>query len=235
MLRVQTPKRKENIMKLLNAILILTLGIFTSSLKADVGINDRAELKAKLVELASSYTGKTRLKDEALKQIKPLVDALVGLSEKKSEADKKDLVIGGWRNVWSYRNFGFNTNYDQVYQIVSEDGYYYNFSEIALGKVKFSGFLRGKYEDAGDKLRIEFTSNKIKFGFYEEGTDIVELIESFEAGEIRALSIPGPIGIQGDLVNLYVDDTLRIVTGRTDGGGVEDLFILTRTDLVLKD
>ena len=235
MLRVQTPKRKENIMKLLNAILILTLGIFTSSLKADVGINDRAELKAKLVELASGYTGKTRLKDEALKQIKPLVDALVGLSEKKSEADKKDLVIGGWRNVWSYRNFGFNTNYAQVYQIVSEDGYYYNFSEIALGKVKFSGFLRGKYEDAGDKLRIEFTSNKIKFGFYEEGTDIVELIESFEAGEIRALSIPGPIGIKGDLVNLYVDDTLRIVTGRTDGGGVEDLFILTRTDLVLKD
>ena len=224
MLRVQTPKRKENIMKLFNAILILTLSIFTSSLKADVGIKDRAELKAKLVELASGYTGKTSLKDEALKEIKPLVDALVGLSEKKSEADKKDLIIGGWRNVWSYRNFGLNTNYDQVYQIVSEDGYYYNFSEIALGKVKFSGFLRGKYEDAGDKLRIEFTSNKIKFGFYEEGTDIVELIESFEAGEIRALSIPGPIGIKGDLVNLYVDDTLRIVTGRTDGGGVEDLL-----------
>ena len=221
-------------MKLFNTCLLLLLGLFTSSLKADE-FAKQADLKAKIVELASAYTGQVLKKDEARSKLEPLINELVALVEPRSEEEKLDEVVGGWKNLWSYRNFGFNTNYQQVYQIVSEDGYYYNLSELKVGRLSFSGFLRGAYKDAGDKLRIQFTSNKLKLGFYKEGTNIVELVESFEAGEIRAWNVPGPIGVKGNLVNLYVDDTLRIVTGKSDGDVVEDIFVLKRTNTITND
>ena len=43
-------------MKLFNTCLLLLLGLFTSSLKADE-FSEQADLKAKIVELASAYTG----------------------------------------------------------------------------------------------------------------------------------------------------------------------------------
>ena len=85
------------------------------------------------------------------------------------------------------RNFNFGVNNKQTYQVVSSDGFYYNIAEINIARAKFTYFLRGTYEDAGDKLRIEFTDNDIRLGFSPLGTDLVELAESFEAGSIRAL------------------------------------------------
>ena len=43
----------------------------------------------------------------------------------------------------------------------------------------------------------------------------------------------GSIGVKG-LVNLYVDDTLRIVTGKSDDV-VEDIFVLKRTNTITND
>ena len=215
-------------MKFFRVLLIAGLWMFTSSLKAGT----TEELKSRIIEIAKQYTSQTLKAGEAREKLQPLVDELIASVPSRSEEEKLDQVIGGWKNLWSYRSFGFNTNYNQVYQIVSEEGYYYNLSQLKFGRAKFAGFLRGQYSDAGDKLRIKFTSNKIKFGFYKAGTDLMELAESFEAGEIRALNVPGPIGIQGDLINAYVDDTLRIVTGKSDGDLTEDLFILTRTETI---
>ncbi len=222
-------------MKLFNTCLLLALGIFTSSLKAEDLSANQAELKAKIVEVASRYTGQVFLKEEARSKLEPLINELVASVDPRNEEEKLDQVIGGWKNLWSYRSFGFNTNYQQVYQIVSEEGYYYNLSELKLGRVSFAGFLRGAYKDVGEKLRIQFTSNKTKLGFYKEGTNLIDLVERFEAGEIRAWNVPGPIGVKGNLINLYVDDSLRIVTGNSDGGAVEDIFVLERTDTITKD
>ncbi len=46
--------------------------------------------------------------------------------------------------------------------------------------------------------------------------------------------MPGPIGIQGNLENLYVDHDLRIVIGNSDGEEDIDLYILTRSDFLVE-
>ena len=221
-------------MKLVSLISTALLMVYSSFGFAQEG-KSIDQLKSEILSISAQYTNEIELADEAREILQPLVDELVALTPVRTEAEKLDQVAGGWKNVWSFRTFGFGIDNNQVYQIVSKDGYYYNFSKINLGKVEFATFLRGAYEDVGEQLRIEFTNNNIRLGFYPLGTNLMELGESFEAGEIRSVAIPGPIGVTGDLINLYVDEDLRIVTGRSDGETVDDLFILRRVSEIVED
>ena len=167
-------------MKLFNTFLLLVLGFFTSSLKADNLYTDQANLKAKIVEVASRYTGQVFKKEEARSKLEPLINELVASVEQRSEEEKLDEVIGGWKNLWSYRSFGFNTNYQQVYQIVSEDGYYYNLSELKLGRLSFAGFLRGAYKDAGETENpVHFKQNKVRL--LQRGNELSRLSGKFRS------------------------------------------------------
>ncbi len=71
-------------MKLFNTCLLLVLGFFTSSLKADDLSANQAELKAKIVEVASTYTGQVFKKDEARSKLEPLINELVASVEQRN-------------------------------------------------------------------------------------------------------------------------------------------------------
>ncbi|SMF54700.1 hypothetical protein [Pseudobacteriovorax antillogorgiicola] len=222
-------------MKQLTGTLALGFALMGLPLQASDGGKDSRvdELKDEIVAIASANTSRVDNFSQVRMQLQPLVDELLAISTDRSEAEKINQVEGAWRNLWSDLGFGPGTNYEQVYQVVSRDGYYYNISESRFGVLKFTGFLRGAYTDEGDFLAIEFTNNDIRFGFPEPGTDLVQLATDFEEGQLKSLPVPGPIGVTGVLINAYVDDELRIVTGNNSGEMGQDLFILERVDSIL--
>ncbi|MFW7378904.1 MAG: hypothetical protein ACOH5I_08870 [Oligoflexus sp.] len=190
------------------------------------------EIKQEIKQIARENIDRTDNFLEVRNQLQPLVNEIVELSPNRLEAEKLDQVVGAWRNLWSDQEFGPGTDPKQVYQSVSPDGYYYNISLANTPRGEFTNFLRGAYNDEGSYLRIEFTDNALTEGFYEPGTEIFELAEDFEAGKIEANSIPGPIGVKGVLINLYVDEDLRIVTGNSTSDSALRLFVLERVESI---
>jgi hypothetical protein len=140
-----------------------------------------------------------------------------------------------------------------VYQVVSEDGYYYNLGDsTSFYFLGTTGVLRGEWQSAGSKLNIRFTDVGYRFGRLRRGTDLVSLSESLESGETSTIGIPGggkaprgPIGVSGTLETLYVDADLRVERGTQspvyDDAGNEvqagigaKFFILDRVSVPVK-
>ena len=158
----------------------------------------------------------------------PLVNILVEKSKSRTEAEKLAMIEGTWRSLWSDQVFGQGVDNDQVYQVVSGDGYYYNISKIDSENGALTAFLRGQFDVKESYLAIEFTANSIQFGFPKQGADLLKLATDVESGEIPTTPIPGPIGVTGALMNIYVDEDLRIVMGNSSADSRPRLFILQR-------
>jgi len=190
------------------------------------------ELKRNIQSISKANINRTDNYLEVRNELQPLVNELLALTPDRLEAEKLDDVAGAWRNLWSDQEFGPGVDASQVYQVVSKDGYYYNISRNVSPKGEFTNFLRGIYEDQGSYLKIEFTDNSVSPNFYEAGTPLVQLAKNFEAKMIPSQSIGGPIGVKGVLINSYVDDQLRIVTGNSSSSTDLSLFVLERVTAV---
>lgn len=190
------------------------------------------ELKDDIKTIALANRDDTVNSLQVRNTLQPLINELVALTPSRSEAEKLDQVVGAWRNLWSDQQFGPGVDPAQVYQVVSDDGYYYNISLAHSPQGDVTNFLRGAYDDQGSYLAIEFTANSVRPGFFAPGTDLKALAANFEAGEIEAQPVPGPIGVTGALINAYVDDDLRIVTGNSTADSQLRLFILERVESV---
>ncbi|SMF42723.1 hypothetical protein [Pseudobacteriovorax antillogorgiicola] len=191
-------------------------------------------LKGMIVAISKDNTANMENRLEVRNQLDPLVNELLELSPSQTEGERASLVAGAWKSLWSDQSFGFGVDYQQVYQVVSEDGYYYNISKVQGPEGVFTNFLRGAYESQGSYLAIEFTANELSPGFFPAKTQLVNLAEDFEAGLINSFSIPGPIGVTGVLMNIYVDDELRLVYGNSVSDTRPRLFVLERTQAIEK-
>lgn len=218
------------LIKLLSPLYLTFLTMLPAAHAAD---GDRvAELKNEIKTIALANIDRTDNFKEVRAALQPLVDELLSLTPSKLEAEKLDLVVGGWRNLWTDQGFPPFVDAKQVYQAVSPDGYYYNISQSKTPLVDFTSFLRGSYKDGGNLLNIEFTANSVREGFYPIGTPLLNLAQELESGKIKSLPVPGPIGVKGVLVNAFVDQDLRIVTGNSSIDSSSTLFILERADFI---
>ena len=191
------------------------------------------ELKSQIVSIATSNQTRRDNIDQVQAQLQPLLSELIALVPYRTETDKAYQVAGGWYNLWSNSRFGPFVDYAQVYQVVDKDGFYYNISKNVAPFGTFTNYLRGAFSDAGDYLRIEFTRSITVNGWLNSGLNLSELSDAVESGAIDGPDEPrGPIGVQGDLRNAFVDDQLRIVIGRSDGDAFDSIFILIRSDVV---
>ena len=166
-----------------------------------------------------------------------LTDRLTKITPARTESEKLPEVAGGWKQVWS--NLGgpspvCNSAAD-IYQVVSPNGYYWNFAKTLppSGQPGYF-FLRGKYETTPDFLSIEFTNQAISPVAPPAGTNLAALSDRAESGEFIPLPPRPPVGVKGELKNVYVDDTLRIVRGTDNSGttGPGTIFILVRADVL---
>ena len=166
-------------------------------------------------------------------ELQPLVTELIACSPERTEAEKLHQVVGGWYSLWSDMRFGPFVDYSQVYQVVDADGFYYNISKNVAPFGVFTNYLRGAFADSGSFLRIEFTRSIAVNGWLAAGLSLTDLSDGVESGAINGPDTPnGPIGVQGNLKNAFVDDQLRIVIGRSDGEPSDSIFVLVRSDFV---
>ncbi|MFO0679371.1 MAG: PAP/fibrillin family protein [Polyangiaceae bacterium] len=182
-----------------------------------------ARTKAELRRITTSNMTRTDNLDEVRVQVEPLVAKLAAHFGDRPASDKLPLVAGAWRQLWSdypYPMAPFLTmDLSQVYQVVSEDGYYWNVGESsAFSLFGVTGVLRGRYEEDGSKLRIAFTESGFRIGRLPRRTQLVPYAESLEDGSLWRFGLPGggPVGVSGTLETLYVDEDLRVERGTQD-------------------
>ena len=157
---------QEVTLKLVYAKVLCLLMLSSSASMADE--NRRiADIKSEILDLGRQYVSEIDKADEARSLFEPLIYELAELVPVETEAEKRSRVAGAWKNVWSYRSFR-GVNNEQSYQIVNENGYYWNFAELNIAGLSFSYFLRGAFTDEGEQLRIEFTSSRARYGFLKK-------------------------------------------------------------------
>ena len=143
-----------------------------------------------------------------------------------------ELVKGGWRQLWTDQYYPIpsiiSLDQKRIFQYVSDSGYYWNLSDaklLNLDLIVSSGYLRGKYQQSVDQngnpngptVNVEFTKSGFNL-FKLPKADIDSFTKSVENNTYLIFpfnfSPPnGPIGVQGALTSIYVDDDLRIDAG----------------------
>jgi hypothetical protein len=194
------------------------------------------KLKAAILSNAKSFRGKCDADDnlpEFRKILDPLVDRLVEITPKQTEAEKLPRVAGSWEQIWADQAGGAPDtciSAKDIYQVVFKEGYYWNISKNITAKGQSLGLLRGTYQVLPELLRIEFTGLAFSPTYPSPGTDLTRLATRAESREFTALPKVFPVGLKGDLANVYVDRFLRIVRGKSDGDNERtSLFVLIRT------
>jgi hypothetical protein len=216
---------------------------------------DVADAKEELIAL--SLANLNNWGDPAIQaQLEPHVEILADYFAANRPANEADLTIGPWRSIWyedaSFAGLNFfgivTTDVENSYQVV-EDGFYYNIGVIdvnlGLFTVSATNWLKGEYtivdtpdaSNAGERglnaIDLEFVDNQIRIGDLPTFLPLTTIVRFIERGFVPGISVPGPIGVTGNLFNLYIDDDIRVAFGENDdpnnttGNG---LYVLIRQD-----
>jgi hypothetical protein len=201
-------------------------------------------LKAEIIQIVTENQADLTNFEIVRSELNPLVEELAALSDASFE-DKNVLKVGAWQQLWTddaddlRGNNAFQTvDRSKTFQVVFDDGVFFNVSEIQTPLGRFTGFLKGSYEAQDPTFVLEFVDLKVKRGNTpQQGESLFNFVESAKNGTLSGLfGLPGnqrypngPIGARGDINTVYIDDTLRIDKGQNFADGVIDLFVLVRT------
>ena len=171
-------------------------------------------------------------------QLDLLINELRAIDGTVSNQYPIDKVKGVWKQLWTDQYYPIPSFLklvpDQIFQIVSENGYYWNASNTRIfNTLTASGFLRGKYKNiyGSPTVEIEFTKNGFR-PFKLPTTNLFSFVQNIENGKSFIISTGknppnGPIGIKGTLTSLYVDENIRIDLGsQTDYYNVNNQLIV---------
>lgn len=209
-----------------------------------------AKLKTQIKNISRANMTRTDNFSDVEDDLRPLIAKLVKLTKNPSRAQKLNLLEGNWHQLWSNLTNpipGFlDSDLTEIYQVVSKDGYYYNYGGTKAFKIlNTTAVLRGKYTiDRNDDFAIEFTRSGFLFKKLDENDDLLKWTREIESGDRNLYSTGsgkapnGPVGITGKLTTIYVDKDLRIAGGeqtpfKVDGevkvpGKTGLLFVLER-------
>lgn len=211
--------------------------------------NDVQSIKSEILNLASSFQGQGDPDGTKQHQLNRLVRNLLRAAPQPSAYERRQLIAGVWRQVWGsydYRNDGRGVDpelgTDEIYQVISPKGYYYNVSYSYRNGDRSNeriGLLRGEYKferKTKNALRVRFTD----FPGVDRripGRQIWELAELAETNQLdhRITIVPSWLVrlffSSGTLREVYTDENLRITYG-SKGKKMENefIYIMTRVD-----
>lgn len=242
------------------ALLGCCIGLFVSAPQTSSAAlpPELGAVKQQIIDLCVTNTDRTDNIPEVRAQLEPLITQLGTWFDANRPENEIALTQQPWQNLWfddpdiefdfSFGPIALLQPRDQIYQVV-EEGYYYNASEIRLrffrSQFSFQGYLKGAYtilrpvdesivgESRLNTVDLEFVANSIQFGPLPKNIGLSQLVKSVDAGLYPTIPVPGPIGVTGELWNVYIDDDLRISAGFDDSEPeVIDLYILRRVDRV---
>ena len=196
------------------------------------------DVKNDIIDLAREFKGTTDPTGEKQEQLEERVEDLLAFVPNFTMEEKVLRAAGAWKQVWGPYAFNGSSgiptglNIDKIFQVLSKDGYYYNFAQYELFGLTFRSFLRGNYEIESDRVTVEFTNSGLILG--EEDTPMYKLTDELENDEIRTIRFPSflpPIGIEGSLIEVYADEDIRINYGTSENQPERSIFILKRVEL----
>ena len=197
-------------------------------------------LKKEIINLAESYRGQDDPQGTKQDKLNTKIARLLREAPQSPAQDRVSDLAGAWEQVWGPYRYGrqgrLEIDPSYVYQVVHEDGYYYNITRSEVRGKKITAFLRGEYVANGDRLDVRFTRNIFYVGgWIPNGISIYDVAVLAESGVINGPDIPvpegqGPKGREGRLREVYVDGDLRITYGSEAGAdpNVGDLYVLRR-------
>jgi|GEM_PF-828712 len=211
---------------------------------------DVEELKAEILDLANEY-GRLALEeregDETLEKqntLVPLVNRLIDLNPQPPASERISTIAGVWKQVWGPYNYKSEERIvtddfkvDEIYQVVFEEGHYYNVSPNKFFFFEYISLLRGEFslsETNPNGLDVRFTNLDFNLG-RPKNTPIWELASLAEAEDLpRPFNVfPNHIvenNFEGGTLNeVYTDETLRILYGTSEGSfKVPFIYIMER-------
>ena len=177
--------------------------------------------------------------------LEPLVTELGRRQADLGILEKLARTTGVWVNVWSDQPF-IPAFADSLYQVFTPEGYYYNISKFPSrfdDRAVTTGLQRGQYSinDNGN-LDIFFDANFSVEGFPKAGTPVSPLASAAQSGVLDSFRIPlsftspnveNDIIVGGELITVYVDDTLRVIRGKQTVPFPQDtLFVLLKQETI---
>jgi hypothetical protein len=198
------------------------------------------DLKTEIQKIASENQARTDNYPAVRAQLEPLVKELVDRTNQSAE-ERLTGKYGTWQQLWTddaddTRPNNFLTRIDRTrtFQVVDPKGFFYNVSEMETAiNLRLTVFLRGEYQKEGSGVGIKFTNLDIKVLGIRDVEEITYKLENkqekfFPATKFSQYPSRGPVGAEGFIDTVYVDDELRIDYGFNKADKVVDLFVLKR-------
>jgi hypothetical protein len=198
-----------------------------------------SQLKSELRKIATDNINNRDNLAGVRAQIEPMALELASFYTSPGLDAELPVLAGAWKEIFSDdvepEPPGFSTERDQTFQVVTDQGYFYNLANLK-GFVTVLGVLRGKYEKAEDNfLNIEFTKVSVRPTGLKSSENLIELTSEIEAGNVFTIVPPGgnkapngPVGAKGNSKNLFLDADFRVATGSNFADGKMDLFLLDK-------
>ena len=210
-------------------------------------IDSVRNVKRQILDLARSYMGQGDPDLAKQRSLDALVQQLISLSPQPPVKDRLTYLRGAWKQVWGpydYRNgkrgVDPSLGVNEIYQVVFEDGCYYNVApDYTKGdKIKERiGLLRGVYKpDLQNEslLRVRFT-NLYGVKIRPKDKQLWELPVLAESGRLEGRSTVLPTFFVklffggGALREVYTDQDMRILYGSNGKDfSKEYIYVMTR-------
>lgn len=229
--------------------LLLSGGVASAELPVEL-----QEVKQQIIDITRANTTNTGNEREVRAELEPLIEELEAWFNANRPENELALLQVPWKNLWfDDPDITFDINLiifrlqqprDRIFQVV-EEGYYYNVAELKLQifwiPFTITSFLKGAYEiirpateeNSGDPqlntVALEFVSNGLRLGSLNPAIPLSLLVQAVDVGLVPTIPTFGPIGVTGELWNLYIDEDLRISAGfNNNEPDTIDLYILER-------
>ena len=238
-------------MKLKFVVLLSVVAMFANPLarSADLATKPAAvrETKREILTLATSYSGQGDPDHSKQKSLELLVQKLLSQAPQPPLKNRLRSLAGAWKQIWGpydYRNerrgVDPNLGVDEIYQVVSERGFYYNVAPDYKGGDRSKErieLLRGEYrlDDTNENLlRVRFT-NLSDLKARPADKQLWELPALAESHELKNRTTVLPSFLVrlffggGALREVYTDNDMRITYGSNGKDLSKDfIYVMTR-------
>ncbi len=210
---------------------VLALSILVSTSSFANHYEEISVLKNNIVTTAQKYQGLGDPDYKIQKELEPMVQKLLTLSPQKNVSDRLPLLYGVWKQVWGPYEYKDNKRgvdpslkADEIYQVVSPEGFYYNVNpnlDPKTKQVQRVDYLRGEYKLSKTNpigLDVKFT----KFiGMKKRPTEksIYSFVDEAERDQLpNQVTVVPSLVVKffftgGTLQEVYTDENLRILYG----------------------
>ena len=214
--------------------LLLTLSLMVAGMPPAFAQTSIRSIKTEIIDLAwQNIDNQSNLTDVRL-QMDALLGRLMAISPEVTEARLLEFSPGSWQQIWADERDmsppgAPQRNMRQIYQVVSPEGWGYNFGVRNTGPNSDVTFAL----EVGASVSGNQQTTEITRAFLRPTRLFVHSGRSADFAPRQAGAFPnGPIGARGVLTIHYIDDELKIGTTNNVYTGASELFVMHRTEVV---